>query len=340
VILKKKQVLAAILFVTAIVLSSTVYFSTQNTDAGKTDSITIGLYPTEFTSLIYIAKDQQYFSANGLNVTLRNFASGSAAVNAMFNGEVDVATASEFVVVRNALQNSSLLAFGSVSKYLNIYLVARTDKGISHVSDLEGKKIGVTLGTANQFYLGRYLDLNRVNQNKITLVNVTFAETPNALANGTIDAAVTFQPYIDQIQSLLINKILMWQAQSDQFGFFEATCTRNWAAMHPDLIERFLKALVQAEEFNINHKDQAMDIVARNLNYTSYYTVAVWPDYQYSVTLDQSFILIMQDEARWLINNNLTNETSVPNFLNHIYADGLKSVKPDSVNIIGMGNGK
>ena len=77
--------------------------------------------------------------------------------------------------------------------------------------------------------------------------------------------------------------------------------------------------------------------MAKDLNYTTSYTSSVWSDYRYSVTLDQSFILLMQDEARWLINNNLTTATSVPNFLNYVYVDGLKSVSPESVNIIGMG---
>ena len=63
----------------------------------------------------------------------------------MLNGEVDIATASEFVVANNALQNASIYAFGSLSKYLNLYLVARTDKGINSISDLVGKRIGVTL---------------------------------------------------------------------------------------------------------------------------------------------------------------------------------------------------
>ena len=97
------------------------------------------------------------------------------------------------------------------------------------------------LGTGNQFYLGRFLELNGINQNQVTLVNVNFAQTPNALANGTIDAAITFQPYINQIQSLLGNAILVWPAQADQFGYFEAICTKTWATTHPDLIERFLK---------------------------------------------------------------------------------------------------
>jgi NitT/TauT family transport system substrate-binding protein len=46
------------------------------------------------------------------------------------------------------------------------------------------------------------------------------------------------------------------------------------------------------------------------------------------------FVVALEGEARWMINNNLTNETGVPNFLDYIYIDGLMSIKPDSVNII------
>jgi ABC-type nitrate/sulfonate/bicarbonate transport system substrate-binding protein len=219
-----------------------------------------------------------------------------------------------------------------------VYLVARTDKGSYSASDLEGKTIGVSLGTALQFYLGRYLDVNGVNQSRVKLVNLDFAETPNALSNGTVDAAVTFQPYVDQIQNLLPNITVLLPIQSNQFGYFEATCTRNWAATHSDLIVRFLKSLIQAENFNINNQNQAISLVAKDLNYTDAYTASVWSDYQYSVTLSQSFVLLMQEEARWLISNNLTSATSVPNFLNYVYVDGMKSVRPDSVNIIGLGD--
>jgi hypothetical protein len=36
-----------------------------------------------------------------------------------------------------------------------------------------------------------------------------------------------------------------------------------------------------------------------------------------------------------MISNNLTPEKAVPNFLDYIYAVGLKAVKPDSVRIAG-----
>jgi ABC-type nitrate/sulfonate/bicarbonate transport system substrate-binding protein len=328
-------VLAVIILVVVIVLSSFVYLNAQKPYTGSIELINLGVYPSEYCSLIYIANDQQYFSENGLKIALKNYPTGAAAVKGMMNGEVDVSTASEFVVVTNAMQNANLYAFGSISKYLNLYIVARTDKGINSASDLEGKRIGVTIGTGNQFYLGRYLELNNINLTQVTLVNLNFEQTPNALANGTIDAAITFQPYINQIQSLLGNKVVIWPAQADQFGYFEAICTQTWETSHSDLIVRFLKALIQAENFNINHQNQAISLVAKDLNYANSYAASVWPDYQYSVTIDQSFILLMQDESRWLINNNLTSATNVPNILNYVYVDGLKSADPGAVNIIG-----
>ena len=75
--------------------------------------------------------------------------------------------------------------------------------------------------------------------------------------------------------------------------------------------------------------------MTKTLNYSSTYLASVWSNYQFSVTLDQSQILAMQDEARWLINNSLTNANTAPNFLNYIYVNGLESVKPSAVNIIG-----
>ena len=56
--------------------------------------------------------------------------------------------------------------------------------------------------------------------------------------------------------------------------------------------------------------------------------------YQYSLLLDQSLILAMEDEARWMITNNLTSETQTPDFLDYIYEDGLKTIKPNALNII------
>ncbi len=155
------------------------------------------------------------------------------------------------------------------------------------------------------------------------------------MANGTIDAGIIAQPNIRLVEDMFKDKTIKWPAQADQPYYVDAICTNNFAKTNPELIIRFLKTIVQAEKYVANNQDKAIGIVAAKLNYTNAYLSSVWSDLQLSVSLDQSQILAMQDEARWAISYHLTNATSVPSFLNYIYVDGLKSVKPAAVNIIG-----
>ena len=55
---------------------------------------------------------------------------------------------------------------------------------------------------------------------------------------------------------------------------------------------------------------------------------------QFFLSLDQSLIVAMEDEARWMIINNLTTEKQVPDFLDYIYMNGLEAVNPNAVDII------
>jgi NitT/TauT family transport system substrate-binding protein len=42
----------------------------------------------------------------------------------------------------------------------------------------------------------------------------------------------------------------------------------------------------------------------------------------------------MKDEAQWMINNNLTSEATIPDFVNYLYTDGLKAIRPEAVKIV------
>ena len=99
----------------------------------------------------------------------------------------------------------------------------------------------------------------------------------------------------------------MWPAQSGQLGYSVMACRDNWTASNPELVNRFLKSLDQAERYFINHPKEAKAIVQKRLNYSDAYMATVLPDHQFALSLDQSLVLAMEDEGRWMINNNLTN---------------------------------
>ena len=99
-------------------------------------------------------------------------------------------------------------------------------------------------------------------------------------------------------------------------------------------MKRFLNSLEQAEEFIIAHPTEAKAILQKHYEYGNEYVTTTWADYQFSLSIDESLISAMEDEARWTIANNLTTVETVPDFVNYIYIDGLKAIKPGGVNII------
>ena len=111
------------------------------------------------------------------------------------------------------------------------------------------------------------------------------------------------------------------------------SCRSAWAASHPGQINKLLRSLDQAEEYTTNHPNEAKAIVQRKMNYTERYMATAWPNHQFSLTLDQSLLIAMNDEGRWMINNNLTTEKTLPYFRDYIYTKGLEEIKPESVNI-------
>jgi NitT/TauT family transport system substrate-binding protein len=333
---KKTVALATVLLIAVIIISSFIYINFQNPYTGKMESIKVAYSPFESLALFWVAENQNFFSQNGLNVTSYKYNTGSGALDGVLNGEADITVGTtEFPLVTRALNNQRISTIGSISKSEFTYLVGRADHGIMNVSDLNGKRIGTTFGTIAHFYLGRFLSLNEIDIEDVTLVDLkTPAEWVDAVVNGTIDAVATAQPYANSAKDALGDNAVVWSIQSDQPLYAQVISTDEWIAGHPQLCNRFLKSLYQAEDFVINHPAEAMVIVKNQMNFSDAYVENVWRQNQFSLSLDQSLILAMEGEARWLISNNLTKATMVPNFLNNIYEDELKMVKPESVNLI------
>lgn len=302
---------------------------------GTLEPITIGNLPYEYSTLIYIADEQGFFTGNGLNVTLRNYDTTVASIKGMENAETDISSTTEYSIVTEAFNKENISAIGCIDKYQLIYLIGRKDHGVKNISDLKGKKIGATRGTIGEFYLGRFLDLHGINIQDITLVDVQPSQYVDALVNGSVDSVVAAFKFVDPIKEQSGSNIVIWPTQSSQKGFLVLACRNDWAASHHETIEKFLKSLDQAEKYIINHPAEATAIVQKRLNFSDANIAAMWPNNQYSLSLDQSLITAMEDEGRWMIANNLTTEKGIPDFRNYIYTKGLKEVKPEAVSIIG-----
>jgi NitT/TauT family transport system substrate-binding protein len=333
-----KKIVAAIAIVAALAIVGFGVWSLQNSPrsyAGKIESITLGTAPIELATLIFIAQDQGFFAENGLNITIKYYDSAVASVSGMVKDEADISVSTEYPIVVAAFRRENISLIGSVDKYQTTYLVGRKDRGIENISDLRGKKIGLTHGGIGEFYLGRFLYLNGMRLQDVTLMDIKPAELMGALTNGSIDAAMVYNIDINKVEAKSGGNMVIWPAQNHQATYGVVACKNSWAYSHQDAINRFLKSLDQAEDYSINHPIQAKMIVQKKINHDDAYVETIWPDHQFSLSLDQSLVLAIEDEGRWMINNDLTGEKTIPDFRGYIYTRGLEEAKPGSINIIG-----
>jgi len=307
----------------------------QRDPAGTVEPISIGVPPNEQSTLIFVAENQNLFARNGLAATIKIYDTALAALDGMKKGEVDISQTAEFPIVRQALAKEDISIIASIDRFENIFLVARKDRGIENVADLKGKRIGSARGTLTEFHLGRFLTLHGIGEKGPTIVYMKFEESADALANGTVDAFQAQNRDIPSIKEKLeSSNLVIWPSQSNQAGYEVISGMRSWIATHQEVVKRLLISLNEAERYYASHPRESMAIMQKKLNYDDAYMESVPPQHQYTLTLDQSLILAMEDEARWILRNNPTTEKTVPDFLNYIYEDSLKTVKPEAVSII------
>ncbi len=316
----------------ALVLSS--WSCSKGGYSGKVESINFGTVPVVAAALIYLAQDQHFFAANGLSVNIKDYATGVATTDALLKGDTDISWVAEFPFVKRAFVKEKISIIAVVDRFSEQYLFGRKDRGINTVADLRRKKIGIPRNTIAEFYLGRFLELNGMNIRDVSLVDVPPPQSIGAITSGSIDGVIAWEPYSSQIRVQLADRAVALQVQSNQQGFGTIVSRNDWISGHPEVVNRFLKSLAQAEDYLTRNPAAAKAILRKSLNYDDAFTETIWSENQFSLSLDQSLIAAMEDEARWMIKNNLTTEKKVPNFLDYIYEDGLKAIKPEAVKII------
>jgi NitT/TauT family transport system substrate-binding protein len=325
-------------FITAVLVTGVTLvgsFSCSKGDySGKVESITFATVPTAATTLIYIGQDQHFFATNGLSVSIKDYHTGIATTEALLKGDLDIAWVAEFPFVHRAFAKEKISIIAVVGRFNEQYLFGLKERGINGVADLKGKKIGIPRNTIAEFYLGRFLELNGMNIKAVSLIDVPPPRSVDAIAGGSIDGVIAWEPYTSQIRVKLADRAVALPIQSSQPGYGAITCRNDWIKAHPETVHRFLKSLAQAEDYLSHNPAAAKAILRKQLNYDEAFTETIWSENQFSLSLDQSLVTAMEDEARWMIKNNLTKEKTVPDFMNYIYIDGLQAIKPEAVNIM------
>ena len=309
------------------------------TEPRRSDSlerVTVGAEASMLTAAIWVAESRGYFDKEGLDVRIKKFDSGRLSLLAMLKGEgIDISTVAPTPIVFNSFERDDFAIIATfVYSYDDIKVIARKDKGVVTAADLIGKKVGTPARTTGQFFLNAFLTDQGIPMKEVKAIDISPSDLPRALENNEVDAIVIWEPHGYNAQKLLGDKATRLPNRDIYNETFNFVVMKDYAATHPEALIKFLRATDAATTFIIENKEEARELVAENLQLDREVTNAIWDDFVFEISLDQTLIRTLEEEAMWAIRSNLVDSPKIPNYLDYIHLRSLKAVKPQAVKIL------
>jgi ABC-type nitrate/sulfonate/bicarbonate transport system substrate-binding protein len=331
------KTIATLFFAAAVIVAGPGGCSREGGEdaSGKREKIVMAVTPWPGSASLYVAQEEAYFKNRGLDVTFHSYLSGHQGLDAVLSGQADVATAGDTPIARAAIEGKPVMVIATLCDVDRaIVIVARKDRGISSAKDLVGKKVGVVKGTTADFFLNIFLTTSYIYPGKVRITNLAPDEVVDALVKGEVDAVSTWSPHtIVAARKLGDNAVIL-----DDPAVYRMTwniiTSREFVTRYPERIRKVLAAIVTANEFIDERPGDAQALCLKYMGADGSIAESEWETYGFTATLDESLILNLEDQARWMIKSG-AGDGPIPNFMNFIYTDGLKAVRLEAVGITG-----
>jgi len=268
------------------------------------ETITVGVVPWIGYAPLYVAEakgffdgitvESKTFSSNGDN--LASFASGNLTAQAATNPEV-VAQAARNIDYRIVMMADSSLGGDGI--------LARSS--IADIADFKGQKVGVEIGSTSYYFLLQVLKENGLTIDDIEAVNITADASAAAYQAGTIDIAVTYQPFLASANEAqpdgrtIIDTAALPTAILDVY-LFQADFVEN----NPEKVQAFVNGILQARAFIESSGEEAAEIIGDKLEVDPSEVAAQLGDVDLTSLEDNQKILTGEGASQSLAENLVT----------------------------------
>ena len=210
---------------------------------------------------IIVADELGYFADAGLEVEIVAPADPNDPPKLVAAGQADVAISYQPQLHIQVDQGLPLARIGTlVATPLNS-LVALADGPIREIADLEGRKIGFSVGGFEDALLGAMLGHHGVSLADVELVNVNFALSP-ALLSGQVDAVIgAFRNFeLNQLELEGRPGRAFYPEEEGVPAYDELIFIANTGALGDPRLPRFIDAIEAATLHILNHPDESFTL--------------------------------------------------------------------------------
>ncbi|MGW3291749.1 ABC transporter substrate-binding protein [Streptomyces sp. NPDC001002] len=249
--------------------------------SGNTVTVTVGYQSktintvtagTLLRSLGYFERDlNALHDGHTYKVDWQDYATGAPITAQMTAGKIDIGSMGDFPLLINAARGKQLgkpTRLVSVTGYnlrggLNT-VVTSPDSTLTSLTDLKGKKVSTSIGSAADGTLVRALQEAGIDPDKgIEKLNQQPAVGASALAAGSVDALSQFVAWPGLLTYQGKAKALYDGAQLNLPTFHGVTAREDFAKQRPAVLEAFLKAQSEATDYLNAHPVAAAEKVAK-----------------------------------------------------------------------------
>lgn len=270
----------------------------------------------------------------GVEVSISDCIGGHRCLQQLLDARAEIATAGDLPVVFNSFTRNDFVVLATmVTTTEDVKLIADKRSGVSHVQQLKGKRVGVVVGSASQYFLELYLLAAGIDPRGLALVSMQPEEMPDALQSGRVDAIATWEPYGYRASKALANQALVLPKSLVYTQTFNLVANRRMVGSKDVELTQVMKAIAQAEQFIQDQPEAAQAILKNRLKVDQGFVDWVWSGFRYRLALDQSLIKTMEGEARWAMREGHVKGKAVPNFFELIHSAPLKAAKEHSVGV-------
>lgn len=213
----------------------------------------------EFATL---AREKGFFAQEGVDVRLLELSSLGDCRRAFERGQADGFFGTVTEVLESREQSERRAQISLVVDYSDGADVILASNDVNGVEALAGRKVGIENGSLNAFVLSRALEQVGLSFDDVQVVHLAGLDMPQALADGDVDAVVTYPPMSIDIQRAGTgHAIFTTQAIPgevvDVLSFDEATLRKRGKD-----VAAFHRAFHRAQEYAAQYPEESYRIMA------------------------------------------------------------------------------
>ena len=213
----------------------------------------------------YVAYEKGFFKGHGLDVSCSVDPTAWVLADKLIVGDISFGIVPWTRVVSARDRGNNLVVIAG-SGYEETATVVRIDSNINSLSELKGKRISLPVAGGMKDLTSQAL----FKKYDITPENTEILRLPSgdaamlALLSGRVDATTNVEPYATMAVDLGIGKIISRGKDIlPKVPGCSITTTDDFLQDHPDVVLRFITAILKAEEFCHNEPKEAAKISSK-----------------------------------------------------------------------------